>query len=251
MSIGVLIQARSGSSRLPEKIMLPFYRDKCVLELLLARLKYVLPGIPVVVATTESQSDDVLVNMCKSNGAEFFRGSENNVLDRFISAATHFGFTKIVRICSDNPFLDEKALKILAESLPCSNVDYWGYAKSDNTPVVKTHWGFWCEGVSLRALKAISHATKDALYLEHVTNYIYTFPRNFKIHFQHIPIEVERNVNIRLTLDTKEDFSVQSEIYSDLIENKIPFDSVKIVKYVENNKLWLTKMNQIIDCNPK
>ena len=251
MSIGVLIQARLGSSRLPKKIILPFYQNKCVLELLIERLKNTLSGIPVAVATTRNAEDDILVNICKSKGISYYRGSESNVLDRFISAATHFGFTKIVRICSDNPFLDEKALRTLVNEFGQSDVDYWCYAKSDNTPVIKTHWGFWCEGASLQALNAISNSTTDPLYLEHVTNYIYTYPQKFKIYYHPIPIEVEQNDNIRLTLDTKEDFAVLSEIYKDVIENKIPFSSIGIVRYIMNNGVWLSEMNRIINNNPK
>ena len=251
MSIGVIIQARTGSSRLPQKIILPFYQGKGVLELLIERLNKTLTNIPIVVATTENAADDILVNLCERRKLRYFRGNENNVLDRFIAASTHFNFKKVVRICSDNPFLDESALNVLVNGLQQSDVDYWCYTKSDNTPTIKTHWGFWCEGVSLRALKEVSKLTKEPLYLEHVTNYIYTFPKIFNIHYQHIPIEVERNDNIRLTLDTKEDFAIQSEIYKDIIENKIPFDSVHIVKHIISNTAWLSTMNRNIDSNPK
>lgn len=251
MRIGVIVQARLGSSRLPQKITLPFYQGKGVLELLIERLNNILTDIPIVVATTENTADDILVDLCESKKIQYFRGNENNVLDRFIAASTQFNLEKVVRVCSDNPFLDENTLNVLVNGLRQSEVDYWCYAKSDNTPAIKTHWGFWCEGVSLRALKEVSRRTKEPLYLEHVTNFIYTFPKTFKIHYQHIPIEVERRGNIRLTLDTKEDFAILSEIYKDIIERRIPFDSVRIVKHIMNNMAWVDAMNRNINSNPK
>ncbi|MDB4710952.1 hypothetical protein OAF16_04405, partial [Flavobacteriales bacterium] len=102
---GIIIQARTGSTRLPNKIILPFYKEKGILELIVERInKYT--DIPIVVATTKNPKDDAIVKIASKNGVGCYRGSENNVLSRFIETAKKNNFKNIIRICADNPFLD-------------------------------------------------------------------------------------------------------------------------------------------------
>ena len=105
MNIGIIIQARMGSTRLPGKILKPFYGGKTLLETLLDDLHKV-EGAKVIVATSVNENNDKLVTFLKEKGELVFRGSENDVLDRFIKAAEINDVDGIVRICSDNPFMD-------------------------------------------------------------------------------------------------------------------------------------------------
>ena len=126
---------------------------------------------------------------------------------------------KIIRICADNPFLDMTALDLQIEEFNKMNVDYWCYALKDNMPTIKTHYGFWTEGVGLSSLKKVIEYTDEKLYLEHVTNFIYSNPKQFSIHFEPIQKSIEQEKNVRLTIDTEEDFKLGQKIYSAICMN--------------------------------
>lgn len=105
MNIGIIIQARMGSTRLPGKILKRFYGGKTLLETLLDSLHKVADA-KVIVATSMNENNDLLETFLQKKGELVYRGSENDVLDRFIKAAEANEVDGIVRICSDNPFMD-------------------------------------------------------------------------------------------------------------------------------------------------
>ena len=108
---GIILQARTDSTRMPEKVILPFFQEKSILDLLLEKTKKLVA--PVVLATTLNPSDDRICRLAEKHEVPVFRGSENDVLDRFIQAARKFGFSKIIRVCADNPFLDFTGMQTL------------------------------------------------------------------------------------------------------------------------------------------
>ena len=97
MNLGIIIQARTGSKRLPNKMIIPFYKNKNILELLLTRLKTTI-NIPICIATTHKSSDDSIENIARGNNVLIFRGNENNVLKRFINAAEENGFENLYNV---------------------------------------------------------------------------------------------------------------------------------------------------------
>lgn len=248
---GILLQARTGSTRLPQKMILPFYDNKGILEIIMQRLKDANLNIPIVLATTDNCSDNILEDIAKRNEILVFRGSESNVLNRFIKAAEHFKFEKIVRVCADNPFLDMVALKKQIELVNNSEFDYVCYSLSNNTPTIKTHYGFWTEGVKLSALKKIESRTNDLFYLEHVTNFIYTNYNYFSIHYEKIDKKIEIAKDIRLTIDTIEDFNLGKKLYSQLSHSNIQIRAELIVDYIKNNRTFVDIMRQQIQRNTK
>ena len=138
----------------------------------------------IVIATTVNEGDNYIQNICELENIFCFRGSEDNVLQRFIDAADEFKFTKIVRICGDNIFLDLSYLDLLLKELEETEFDYISFKTSNGLPSILTHYGLWAfEGVKLSALKHISYLTDNKLFHEHVTNYIYTNPNEFLIKF--------------------------------------------------------------------
>lgn len=248
--IGIIIQARTGSTRLPNKMLLPFYKGKGILETILKRLTSAELNIPIILATTVNSQDDKIEYIAQQNNVKVYRGSEDNVMERFIMAAEENNIQKIIRICADNPFLDIEAIKFQIKNFKESDVDYWCYSKSDKTPTIITHYGFWTEGVKLDALKRILIKTNNSLYLEHVTNYIYSHTADFKIHYEQISREIENVHDIRLTIDTIEDFELSQKIYSTMI-NKIPFKSENIVLLVKDHPEWIQLMKNEINNNKK
>jgi spore coat polysaccharide biosynthesis protein SpsF (cytidylyltransferase family) len=251
MRIGIIIQARTGSTRLPNKMILPFYNNKGILENILIRLKEASLNIPIILATTVNPIDDHIEEIGLKYGVEIFKGSEGNVLDRFIKAAEKNNISKIIRVCADNPFLDMVALRKQVDAFKYSNKDYWCYSKSDLTPTIKTHFGFWTEGVKLAALKKVAKLTNEELFQEHVTNYIYNNPETFELHFETINKSIENETHIRLTIDTADDFEMGKQVYSDLFNNKIPFEVKHIVNFVNSNSAWIAIMKKEIITNTK
>lgn len=235
---------------------MPFHHNKGILEILIERIKKEVPSAAnnLIVATTTNSGDDRIAELCNKMGTKCFRGSEDDVLLRFIDAAKSFGADKIIRVCADNVFLDTKALGSLFTSMVTSADDYSSYCTSDGTPSIKTHYGFWAEGVTLAALEKVYNETSDKLYHEHVTNYIYANPKEFKISFKHINETIpgiEAHKNLRLTIDTAEDFHISQGIYSYLTDNKIPVTSNNIIGYIEQHPDLYDRMKIIINQNSK
>lgn len=231
--IGFIIQARTGSTRLPNKMLIPFYEDKTILTIILKRLKTSFQSIPIIVATTTEEKDSEIVKMVESENVVCFRGSENDVLQRFIDAADNSGLDAVVRICADNPFLSMKKIKELLEYSSKSDSDYISFTKRDGTPSIKTHYGFWAEYVTVSTLKRVAALTSEKLYHEHVTNYVYSNPKVFKIDFLPIDDYIEES-QIRLTVDTQEDFFVAKEIYNQLMNNKFDVEPENIIPLVSD-----------------
>lgn len=127
MNIGIIIQARMGSTRLPGKILKKFDGEKTLLETLLENLHKV-SGVKVIVATSVNANNDQLESFLLEKGELVYRGSESDVLDRFIQAAETNHVDGIVRICSDNPFLDWHGVSQLVEKAKTSDADYIGSA---------------------------------------------------------------------------------------------------------------------------
>ena len=240
--LGIVIQARTGSTRLPNKMLLPFHASKGILELLLEKLRNSFNNLPIIVATTTNNRDDVIVELCLKNKIKYFRGSENNVLQRFIDVANKFSLTKIIRVCADNPFLSMEALSVLISKFPNSDLDYMSFQTSNGVPVIRTQYGFWTEAVTLIALKRIKKQTNSSNFLEHVTNYIYDHPESFNIKFLEIQSFFEQKTKIRMTLDTHEDYLLLQEIYKEYIELQ-ERTLRSLVELVSKNRIWLEKMN--------
>ena len=226
--IAFIIQARVGSTRLPNKILLPFYKEKSILELLVEKLSS-FSGIPIIIAAPAN--------------------SENDVLDRFVQAAQYYGVDKIIRICSDNPFLEKNSINLLVQEAKRTNADYISF-NINGKPSIKTHFGFWTEFVTLKALLQIQAMTNESLYHEHVTNYIYTHPENFNIKWLQGPDELNGRTDIRLTIDTEKDFRTIQKIYTSLTD-PANITISEIAFFLEKHPDWLLSMQNEIIKNEK
>lgn len=249
--IKIIIQARTGSTRLPQKMILPFYENQGIFSLILSRLTSSIKKENIILATSTSENNDVLVDIAESYGVNCFRGSENDVLQRFIDAATEFKAEKIIRVCADNPFLDIDYLNFLMNNFAESDCDYMSFSTSNNIPTIKTHYGFWAEAVTLNALQKVKSMTDESLYHEHVTNFIYANPDVFKVMFHKISEKIENHDDIRLTIDTKTDFDIQKEIFNIIYKEKPSFNAFDLVDFLEKNQHYMKVMKEEILKNQK
>lgn len=249
MNIGIIIQARLGSTRLPKKILKPFHEDKCILDIILDKMHQA-EGGKVIVATTTDTSNDVLVKYLKQRDELVFRGSENDVLDRFIHAAKQFDVDGIVRICSDNPFLDIEGIKTLITKAEQTQADYIGF-KINNMPSIKTHFGFWGEFARLSALEKVAATTDDRQAHEHVTIHLYTHPEEYLCEWIDCPDFLQGRDDIRLTIDTQEDMDNAKQVYSTLAKENAAFGLKEIVAYIDQHEELRESMKNIIKQNTK
>jgi len=209
----IIIQARLSSSRLPGKVLKPLWRGMHLLDLQFQSLKKI--DVPFVLATTTNRTDDALVKWANDNKIDTFRGKENNVLHRFVSCAREFDAKNIIRVCSDNPFLQFQEIPRYLREIQ-GGLDYISYANDAGYPAIRTHWGLFVEGVSLNALERaqdflLKHP-EHRFYTEHVTNFIYGRSDLFKIKLERAPKEVVSRRDLRFTIDTADDFKNMAEL---------------------------------------
>lgn len=214
MNDGIIIQARTGSTRLHNKILLPFYGEERIIDILIANIRRACPDKKIVLATTVRPQDDVLAQVAAEAGILCYRGSEDNVLERFIEAARTFGIERLIRVCSDNPFLQADSFaRFFREHDARPQTDYLSYAFADGRPTIKSHLGLYAELVTRDALERAARLTQEKLYVEHVTIYLYTHPEEFRVALLPLPEELEGRTDLRFTLDTAEDFALLQELY--------------------------------------
>lgn len=245
--LSFIVQCRLGSSRLPGKILLPFSGSRSILDIILDRLKGFSDDAFLVVATSQDPRNDLLEEICTSKGIPCFRGSENDVLDRFISAAQHYGADRIIRVCSDNPFLDRMSIRKLIDASRQSDADYISF-DVQGTPSIRTHYGFWTEYTTLSALRKVRSMTDEPLYHEHVTNYIYANPQVFSLEWIPVDEAIASHDGVRLTIDTEEDFLLAQGVYEALGENAT---IQEILEFLDHHPEMREKMKSEIKKNSK
>lgn len=249
MNIGIIIQARMGSTRLPGKILKKFYGEDTLLETLLNNLHKL--GVKVIIATSVNENNDQLEVFLKEKYELFYRGSENDVLDRFIKAAEANRIDGIVRICSDNPFMDWHGVDQLIEKAKTSDADYIGFRVNDK-PSILTHFGFWGEYVTLEALKRVASTTPEGSPAhEHVTYHVYTNPGEFKCEWIQCPEFLQGRDDIRLTIDTPEDLVNAQQVYAKLKEKNKDFTLQEVIEYLDANPDIKDSMMSNISKNKK
>lgn len=240
MKTGIILQARTGSTRYPNKILQNIHGSKTLLEFVVSRIKQALPNTKLVIATTTNSEDDSICKISDNLEIDYFRGSEHNVLLRYINAAKQFNFTNIIRVCSDNPFIDIQGLNQLKDFSEKTNADYCGFLINNTLPSIKSHFGFWGETVKLAALEKVTEETNVKEDLEHVTKYIYEHEEDFNIAYINAPTYMTDD-SIRLTIDTKEDLHTSKEILKRLDEKSI-FNNQAVIDIIKDDKALLDKM---------
>ncbi len=216
-------------------MVLPFSKGKSIFQIVIETLLSVFPKERIILATTVNPKDEALQSVAQSYGINAYRGSEDDVLSRFTDVAEHYDLDAVLRICADNPFFIKRNLLELADKGVKSDADYVAYFFEDNLPTIRSHSGFFGEWVSANALKRAADMTADKFYHEHVTNFIYGNEGDFKIEKHTMP-EEEFCRNVRLTIDTDEDFKTAIEIFA---------------KFEEGEEITIKKLKEIINQNPE
>jgi spore coat polysaccharide biosynthesis protein SpsF len=242
-----IVQARVGSSRLPRKVLEPI-AGMPVLGWVVRRVRRARQLDDVIVATTECDADEEIVALCKQLGVGCFRGSENDVLDRFVQAARWAEASHVVRINADNPLVDPQYVDgLLAEA---GAWDYISYETSDRRPVMLTALSFFSELVTCECLERADREILDIRLREHVTLGVYRAPDRFRVRFLGIPSFAE-DQRLRLTLDTLDDLNLLREIVGGLGDDPQGASAESIVEQVSRRLDWLARMEELNRQNRK
>ena len=239
MKIICIMQARMGSSRLKGKVLKTIC-DQTVLEHDIDRLKKSKNISDIIVATTTKEEDDVIVKMSQKKKVKFYRGSEDNVLERYYFAAKDSNADVIVRVTSDCPCMDYNVIDNVIDLFiqNSSVVDYVSNTLERTFPR-----GYDVEVFSYRALeKAYNFASKN-YEKEHVTPYIYDVKNKFNLmQYKYI----KDYSQYRVTLDTKEDLEVINRIFNSLYYENKYFTVEDVVKVLSEDD-ELVKINKFVE----
>jgi len=230
LKTGIIIQARMSSSRLPNKIMLELAK-KPILWHVVERCKKA-DVDDVIIATSINKENDVIEEFCKENNYLCYRGSEDDVLDRYYNAAIKFKLDVIVRITSDCPLVSPRLINKCLNIFEERDIDYIGNARKRSFPR-----GLDLEIFSLKALEREWNLTTEKIHREHVTAFIYANPEMFRIEDLMAEGEFEKfkRPNLRLTVDTSEDFKLLSIIYDNLYKAGKIISIEEVVDFLDKN----------------
>ena len=233
MENAIILQARFGSKRLPGKVLKKI-SGKTILEYTIERLKKTYLSKNIIVATTKREEDQKIIKVAKKMDCYTFRGSTNNVLNRYYKAAAYYKVKNIVRVCSDSPLIDPKIINKVYFFYLKNNYDYVSNKIFPSYPI-----GMGVEILNFQSLKKANKLTNDGYEKEHVTAYIYKRPKKFKIK----NVELKKKLlNYRVVLDYTEDFKLISNILKYFNKQRKDFFLKDIVKYIDKNPI-LKKIN--------
>ncbi|MBM3728768.1 MAG: acylneuraminate cytidylyltransferase [Acidobacteria bacterium] len=216
MKTAAIIQARIGSTRQPGKV-LGLLAGEPMLTRVLRRVGRAARVNELVVATTTQPADHLLVELCARLGVRCWRGSEDDVLDRYHGAARACGADVVVRITSDCPLISpaviDAAVARFRQHQP--PVDYM---VTDRFPR-----GLDVEVFSAAALETAWREDRNAAWREHVTVFLYRHPERFRIGSLAC---AEDWSGLRWTVDTAEDFELARRIYEHFGHDEFEWEEV-------------------------
>lgn len=226
--IGVILQARMSSERLPGKSLMEV-GGKPLIEHIIENLKTSNYLSQIVLATTIRKEDKALLELAEKLEVYGFAGSEEDVLARFSDAAENFELKVVVRICADNILTDvdgmDRTIALYLQEKPdlAVNGGEQGYPLGTGVEVLSTS-----------LLQKLNKSVNNIIEREHVTLHLYKQQSKFRISYLKAPADY-RDLNIRLTIDTPEDLFLIRLLYEKLKERKKGFKLSFIAEYIRKH----------------
>jgi spore coat polysaccharide biosynthesis protein SpsF len=230
-----VVQARCGSERLPGKVLLPLAGRPVVEHVL--RSAQATPSIDdVVLATTTGPADDELAALGEALGVRTTRGSEDDVLGRFVAALDGDPADVVVRLTADNPLLDPAVTGAVVRRFAQGDCDY-----ASNNGERSWPRGLDCEVLSRDALARADRDGQRPEDREHVTFHVRTHPQDFRLVNVRAPVEQEWP-ELRLSLDTAEDLALLERVFDALYDASRPLGIDAVIA-------WLRRHPEVVALN--
>lgn len=239
MKIVTVIQARTGSSRLPNKVLMTL-AGKSLLERMIERVKLSKLAGSIIVATTEEKSDDIIQEICVKNNLLFYRGSTEDLLDRHYNAAKKLNADAVVKIPSDCPLIDFRVIdKVIGYFL--ENSEKYDF-------ISNLHPATYPDGndVEIMHFSVLEDAWKNAqrkLEREHTTPYIWENPDKFRIGNVEWETGLNYSMSHRFTIDYPEDYEFIRRVFDELYDKNPKFGLNDILNLLEE-KPEIKKINE-------
>lgn len=229
MRIVATIEARMASTRLRGKVLLPIH-GKAALHMMIERVKKARYIDDIVVATTTNPEDGQIEALCKILNVGCYRGSEEDVLSRVLEAAKANKADLICELTGDSPLIDPVLIDSVITTHLSGSHDYTSNCLNQQTFPI----GVSVQVFSVSALERAAKLTSDPIDRVHVSCFIYHNPRIFKL--KGVVADAESfGPDIRITLDTQEDYALIRNIFDALYKNGEVFLTKDVVKYMRSN----------------
>jgi len=229
MNIVIAVQARTSSSRLPNKVLFPLCGEPLLIRIIerIRRSKF---AGTIVVATSKNEEDNIIESLCTSNGIECFRGNLNDLLDRHYQLAVSYKADAVVKIPSDcpliDPFIIDQVINTYTVNYP--NLDF----------VSNLHPASYPDGndVEIISFAALENAWKNAtrkLEREHTTPYVWENPDKFSIGNVTWSKGLDFSTSHRWTIDYEEDYHFITKVFEELFPKNPSFGLYDILNLIE------------------
>ena len=226
-TIGI-VQARTSSTRLPGKVLMPLAGEPMILRQL-ERISRAQALDLVVVATSYDPADDALASAIVSAGYDLVRGSQDDVLGRFIRVIDEYQPDVVVRLTADCPLISPAVIDHVAAAFDASDADY-----ASNTMVPTYPDGLDVEVVTAAALRLVAAESSDIHEREHVTLGVYRRPEQFRIVNVPDPTGADHS-DLRWTVDSADDFAFVERVYAHLLPTNPEFDYADVLALLETH----------------
>ena len=225
----VTIEARMTSSRLPGKVLMQSC-GKPMLQLMIERLKKAKRVDDIIVATTINSEDDGIVDLCNEIGCSYFRGSEEDVLDRVLSAAKSVNADIIVETTGDCPFIDWRHIDHLVEVYMDSDYDFVA-----NNTVKSFPKGFDIRIFTTNMLQKLNDSSSNPLDHEHVSIHFPEHDDIFKC-YNWIAEGIENRPELEVTLDEMGDYKLINAVFEGLYPHNKDFSCSDVICFIDQNR---------------
>jgi spore coat polysaccharide biosynthesis protein SpsF len=230
-TVVVVVQARTGSTRLPGKVLMPV-AGAPLLARMVERVRAARSAarFELIVATTTDASDDPVVALCDRIGVRLFRGHPTDLLDRHVGASRELRADAVVKIPSDCPLVDPSAIDRVLEAFAQTPVDYTS----------NLHPATWPDGhdVEIMTMEALEAAHREATKTherEHTTPFLWDQPDRFRC--VNVAWETGRDLSMshRMTIDYPEDYAFVAAVYDALYSEGRPiFTLAEILELLDS-----------------
>ena len=217
----IILQVRLASTRLPGKLLLPLCGIS-MFEHILMRLKGAKCPSSIIVAAP-GNTEDAVKDLVQQYGVLLFLGSEEDVLGRFVEAAHAHDVHTIVRATGDNPLVSIDYLD--------RAVELHGHEHADLTMFPSLPYGTGVEVIRTAVLDEAHRVSRDSFEREHITQYIYRNESKFRL-IRGVPEPDMNRPDIRVTVDTHEDYQNMCRIYEALYKHS-PIRLPDVIAYLD------------------